>query len=68
MVRWCSVRLGVNFVVEMRGNDLVWNQRRKDWGQEDSNVRLGTAVIFVGSGWEKVRGLEDESSTLGPGV
>ena len=37
-------------------------------GQEDSNVRLGTAVIFVDSGWEKVRSLEDESSPLGPGV
>jgi hypothetical protein len=50
MIRWCSMRLEVNFVMEMRGNDLVQNQRRTDLGQEDSNVRLGTAVTFVGSG------------------
>jgi hypothetical protein len=50
MVRRCSVRLGVNFVMEMRGNDLVRNQRRKDWGRRDSDVRLGTAATFVDSG------------------
>ena len=33
MARWCTMRLGVNFVVEMCGNDLVRNQRRKDWGR-----------------------------------